>query len=78
MHPLAPGEEVMLLNSGRVTFNPYYGLVVLDPLADPLGIQDRSVWVLWEDGEERMHFRSSLLTLVEMKKAAGALESGGK
>lgn len=58
---LEPTDEVMLLKGHRDdrSFNPYYGLVVQDLFnLDPA---QHRVLVLWEDGIERMHFRSELM-----------------
>ena len=58
---LEPTDEVMLLQQhrGDRSFNPYYGLVVQDFFnLDPA---QHRVLVLWEDGMERMHFRSALM-----------------
>jgi len=63
---LEPTDEVMLLQQHRddKSFNPYYGLVVKD-FADPDPAQHR-VLVLWEDGMERMHFRSALMAWTDV------------
>ena len=61
--PLYPGDEVMLTKNGRrlspESFNPYYGLVVLDMFG--------AVTVLWEDGVERIHQRHDLLSKEEQE-----------